>query len=209
MRVNLAAQVLSATVANALEHCYGTHVVGTVHFIRMMNTWFDLLNVKHLYEAKHKRNDDLKPYTDLNDPRLRWLEEDFLKYFDDWKNAVESRPGNFTKKQKQEMMLSRQTVAGLRITCQSVPEIVRIVLAAGAPFVLTSHINQDPLEQLFGHCRYKGGSNNNPSVAEACHAINSIRTVSTQAVSSSRGNTEPSGHTVTLNVAPVPKRKSS
>lgn len=207
MRVNLAAQVLSATVANALEHCYGTHVVGTVHFIRMMNTWFDLLNVKHLYEAKHKRNDDLKPYTDLNDPRLRWLEEDFLKYFDDWKNAVESRPGNFTKKQKQEMMLSRQTVAGLRITCQSVPEIVRIVLAAGAPFVLTSHINQDPLEQLFGHCRYKGGSNNNPSVAEACHAINSIRTVSTQAVSSSRGNTEPSGHT--LDVAPVPKRKSS
>ena len=52
------------------------------------------------------------------------------------------------KSKKQEMTLSRQTLAGLRMTCQSVPEIVRIVLAAGASFVLTSHINQDPLWTL-------------------------------------------------------------
>ena len=205
MRVNLAAQVLSSTVANALEHCFGTHVQATVLFIRMMNKWFDVMNVKNLHEGQHKRNHNLKPYSDLNDPRLRWLEDDFLKYLDDWRKSVEKRPGNFTKKQKQEMMLSRQTLAGFQMTCQSVPEIVRIVLAAGAPFVLTSHINQDPLEQLFGHCRYKGGSNNNPNVDKASHAINSIRTVSTQAVSSARGNTAPCEHT--LDTAPVPKRK--
>ena len=87
------------------------------------------------------------------------------------------------------------------------PEIVRIVLAAGAPFVLTSHVNQDPLEQLFGHCRYKGGSNDNTNVAEASHAINSIRTVSRQAVSSARGNTAPCEHT--LDTVPVPKRKTT
>jgi len=100
MRVNLAAQVLSLTVANALEHCYGPSVQATVGFIRMMDKWFDVLNVKNLYEGKHKRNENLKPFTDLNDPRLCWLEDDFLKYLDDWKKAVDERPGNFTKKQK-------------------------------------------------------------------------------------------------------------
>ena len=46
--------------------------------------------------------------------------------------------------------------------------------------VLTNHLNQDPLERLFGHCRQKGGSNQNPTV-KACHAINTIRAGSAQA----------------------------
>jgi len=74
---NSAAQVLSLTVANAVEHCYGPSVQATVGFIRMMDKWFDVLNVKNLYEGKHKRNENLKPFTDINDPRLWWL-EDFL-----------------------------------------------------------------------------------------------------------------------------------
>jgi len=205
MRVSLAAQVLSATVANALEHCYGDHVAATVRFIRVMNKWFDVLNVKNVYEGKHKNNDDLQPFTDLNDPRLRWLEEDFLNYLDDWKDACKKRAGNFSKKERLNMQLSRQTLSGLRQTSQSVAEIVRILLASGAPFVLTSHMNQDPLEQLFGHCRHKGGANSNLNVAECGHAINSIRTVSTQAVSSARGNT--AACQSTLDFSTVPKRR--
>lgn len=86
------------------------------------------------------------------------------------------------------MQLSAQTITGLRMTTQSISEIVQFVLSYGAPFVLTSHLNQDPLEQLFGHCRHKGGSNSNPTVAEACHALNTIRAVNTQAVSIKRSN---------------------
>lgn len=66
---------------------------------------------------------------------------------------------------------------------------MHIVLPSGALSVLTSHMNQDPLEQMFSLCRHKGGSNNNPTIVEACHSINTIRTVSMQAVSSRRGNT--------------------
>jgi len=44
-----------STVANALEHCYGPSVQATVDFIRMMDKWFDVLNVKNLYEGKQTK----------------------------------------------------------------------------------------------------------------------------------------------------------
>src|SRR6218665_1914478 len=206
MRVNLAAQVLSDTVANALDFAYGDSVRSTVHFIRIMNKWFDIVNVKNLFEGRNTRNTNLEPFTDSNDPRLLWMETEFLDYFNNWKAAVDGRPGTISLKEKQQMQLSTQTLHGFQITSKSIAAIVRIVLDAGAPFVLTSHLNQDPLEQFFGHCRHKGGSNDNPTVNEACHAINTIRTVNTQAIPSSRGNTEPIPQI--LDMTPVPKRSS-
>ena len=60
----------------------------TVLFIHMMNKWFDVMNVKDLHEGQHKCNNNLKPYSDLNDPHLSWQEEDFLKYLDNWKENL-------------------------------------------------------------------------------------------------------------------------
>jgi hypothetical protein len=33
----------------------------------------------------------------MNDERLIWLIEVFLKYFEDWKLSIDQRPGNSTK----------------------------------------------------------------------------------------------------------------
>jgi hypothetical protein len=41
--------------------------------------------------------------------------EGFLKYLDDWKASVDNRE-NFTPAQKQRMLLSSQTIEGLKIT---------------------------------------------------------------------------------------------
>lgn len=46
MKVRLAAQVLSETVANSLEMLFDESVSETVTFIRMMNKFFDCLNVR-------------------------------------------------------------------------------------------------------------------------------------------------------------------
>ncbi|XP_033730198.1 LOW QUALITY PROTEIN: uncharacterized protein LOC117319517 [Pecten maximus] len=46
MKVNLAAQVLSSSVGNALEELYGDSVNETVAFIRNFNKFFDCLNVR-------------------------------------------------------------------------------------------------------------------------------------------------------------------
>jgi hypothetical protein len=45
----------------------------TEKFCRIFNKLFDIFNARHLNEATRKRNDNLKPYTDLNDERLKVL----------------------------------------------------------------------------------------------------------------------------------------
>jgi hypothetical protein len=97
----------------------------TVKFIRKMNKFFDCLNTRNLYEGRNTRNPNLAPYTAIDDARLTWLIDDFLKYFDDWKVAVENRPGQFSKSEKSAMMLSYQTLEGFQITAKSIVACVK------------------------------------------------------------------------------------
>ena len=69
------------------------------------------------------------------------------------------------------MMLSYQTLNGLKMTVQSITECVKHVLDLGAEFVLTGIFDHDPLEQQFGHYRHRGGSNRNPTVNEVRHIL--------------------------------------
>ena len=62
MKVNLAAQVMSATVANALEMYYPPQVVAEiVTFINHINKFFDCLNTRSISEGIGKRNPNLQP----------------------------------------------------------------------------------------------------------------------------------------------------
>lgn len=145
MKVNYAAQILSSSVANALELMYGDNVSETINFIRNMNRFFDCMNVRNLFEGRNKRNDDLNPYTSVDDQRLKWLKEDFLKYFKDWQECVTTRPGNFSQKERKGMLLSHQTLLGIEISVNSIVDCVKFMLNAGAKFVMTHSFNQYPL----------------------------------------------------------------
>ena len=46
---------------------------------------------------------------------MQWLEETFLSYLDDWERSVNARQG-FSKAEKKRMMLSSETLLGLRMT---------------------------------------------------------------------------------------------
>ena len=205
MKVNLAAQVMSNTVAKALELKYGNEVAATVEFISHINKWFDLMNVRSLREANRTRNLDVTPFTDVNDLRLLWLENEFLQYFTMWSNRINQTFPHLTKSEKAAMQLSHQTLNGLFITTKSVTECVRFLLSKGAEFVLTEHFNQDPLERHFGHYRQKGGLNENPSVWQVCHTLNQIRTVKCQGLAPKRGNVQALDRD-DLDAAPLPKR---
>jgi hypothetical protein len=189
MKVSLAAQIFSDSVAYALEDLYGEEITETVSFIKIMNKFFDILNVRSLVEGRNKRNSNLNPFTSTSDERLSWLVGDFKNYFRDWERSVDQRQGNFTKKEKASMGLSHQTLTGLEITVNSICECTKFMLNKGAKFILTSVFNQDPLEQHFGHYRHKGGHNRNPTVDEVRHILTSIRTVGAQALAPRHGNT--------------------
>ena len=44
------------------------------------------------------------------------MEEEFLGYLDEWEASVNSRTG-FTLAQKKQMLISAETLLGLRMTC--------------------------------------------------------------------------------------------
>ena len=207
MNVLLAAQVLSNTVARALSHCYGDRVKATRDLIYILNRWFDIMNTRALGESVAKRNPDLSVFSYVDDPRLQWLESVFLGYFETWKSSVDERPGVYSESDKARMQLSHQTIKGFTITTKSIVECIKFMLSKGARFVMTAHFNQDPLEQLFGHVRHKGGSNQNPTVYEAINSINTLRAVNIHGLAPKCGNT--SNHeSVHLDQTPVPRRNS-
>ena len=46
---------------------------------------------------------------------IQWLEKDFLPYLDEWEKSVKERDG-YNDTQKKRMLLSEQTILGLRMT---------------------------------------------------------------------------------------------
>nr|XP_006814509.1 PREDICTED: uncharacterized protein LOC102808490 [Saccoglossus kowalevskii] len=99
MRVNLAAQVLSETVFHAIQRFGPPEAGETAKFVMYMDNFFDCLNVRCKEEHLRKRIPNLAPYTNPDDPRLSWLELDFLNYFTEWQDRVARRPGQFTASQ--------------------------------------------------------------------------------------------------------------
>ena len=206
MRVALAAEVLSETVACALERYVGPHTSETVKFIRIMNKFFDCMNTRNLSEAARTRNPNKRAYTSVEDDRLAWLTGDFLNYFTQWRKCVMNRPGDFSKQDWSAMMLSHQTLTGLEITARSVVACINVLLNAGAPFVLTSHFNQDILEQLFGHFRHRGGSMENPTVKEVRNMMVEMKATRSVHMACVRGNTKRLNNDPQIDHRPLPKR---
>ena len=64
-------QVMSESVASALEFVDNDATQQTRLFIRMIDRFFDLLNVKGPQVAKLKRKDSLAPYTRPSDERFK------------------------------------------------------------------------------------------------------------------------------------------
>lgn len=207
MKVSFAAQVMSSTVADAIELLYGPDRSETVQFINHINKFFDCMNVRSFRESFKKRNENVKPYQSEDDQRLDYLLNEFLLYFDDWKTNVENRPGNFSKSQRAKMQLSYQTLEGLKMTVKSVTECIRYCLKQGMEFVLTERFNQDPIEQHFGMHRTVNGCNTNPSLDKFNHTMVRLRTVGSQAIAPIRGNTRRQLDLAPIDATPLPKKQ--
>ena len=172
MRVKLAAQVLSSTMANAIRQRDRPEMFGTAAFCQIMDKWFDCLNGRYLKAPKP----NLRPYmaNDPNDPRYQWLEDYFLGWLTEWETEINALPG-LTQSEKNKFLLSYQTSQGLKITTKSFLDLSRALLAEeGAQFLLPEKLNQDRLEVFFAKLRRGCGDSDNPTVEEARHRIVSL-----------------------------------
>ena len=101
---------------------------------------------------------------------------------------MDAVPG-LSKSERKRLILSYQTLEGLRITTKAFVELVPQLLAAeGAEFLLPEKLNQDKLEMLFGKLRRSVGDSDNPSVHEAGHRFLSLLISGTHTVSPRGGN---------------------
>ena len=166
LKVKLATQVLSKSVAIALEEAGNDEVLGTAEFCRMMNDFFDCTNVRSLTEHEKKRNPLIKPYTSQDDERFSWLNDVFLNYLETWKQSTVTREGDYSVDDRGKMFLSLQTYNGLKISVYSHIEDIQFLLSEGFQYVLSERFMQDVLEDYFGHQRAKGGRSDNPTAQQ-------------------------------------------
>jgi hypothetical protein len=150
MTSRYAFQLFSGTVADALQLLKDKGEPGfndcgpTIQFCRRINEVSDVLNSKDNYSA-------LRPGS-----KQERVLEDFLTYLDLWECCAE--PNYF---------LTRSTALGLRATINTTLDLLKYCTTVlGFKHLMTTRINQDPLEHFFGLLRAGGGANNNPETLQ-------------------------------------------
>ncbi|XP_078489093.1 uncharacterized protein LOC144746139 [Ciona intestinalis] len=199
MNVSIAAQTLSRSVSLELKN-KGFH--STSEYCLMFNRFFDLMNTTSNFSKAS--NPDLRPYTEQSDPRLLWLEEDFLNYFTFWKSSLDEN-SELTKLQRQKMFISNQTFQALVSTVNAMVGLIRNLLQMGVSMVCTRRINQDVLEHYFGQQRSIGRRSENPDVAQF---LANDRIIAVQReLKNIRGSNVRMEEWKTVSNEPLPKRK--
>uniref|UniRef100_A0A7M5VCI7 Transposable element P transposase n=1 Tax=Clytia hemisphaerica TaxID=252671 RepID=A0A7M5VCI7_9CNID len=166
MRVNLAAQVLSNSVALALDKQNLQSTTSTRKYIRKMDRFFDCLNGWSLFIGQRRNKDDLKPYFEVTDKRFKFLEDELLDFFSDWEKQVENLKG-VPEEVKPKLMISRQTTNGIRITVHSFCSLAKHLLTEfPETYILPDKFNQDPVEENFSKQRMRCGGSDNPTMLQ-------------------------------------------
>lgn len=205
----LAAQVLSETVGNVINEFGPPEAAGSAQFCIMMDKFFDCLNVKNTVDHELKRKPFLRPYESIDDIRFTWL-DDFLSYFQLWKESIKERNDHpYTAQARSNMFISWQTYEGLQITVHSFKEVCKFLLEHGVRYILSERFFQDDLENYFGRQRAIGSRRDNPSVRDVGYNDNTIK--SQFSVRPIAGNVCASGSSKfnLIDDSPLPKRKKN
>lgn len=160
--MNLAAQVFSSSVADALEYCSQTLKLpqfegsaATVKFIRIFDRLFDILNsrnplAKGLKSTLHVSN------------KTAW--QPFLKLASDFILGLTDTAGN-----KMVSCRRKTGFVGFLVAIKSIEGIFHDwIEPENSPlkYLLTYKLSQDHLELFFGAIRSCGGFNNNPTARQ-------------------------------------------
>ncbi|KAH7950304.1 hypothetical protein HPB49_022122 [Dermacentor silvarum] len=153
MRVKLATQVFSRSMASGIKFYrdQGVRKLGnsetTEEFTLFLNDLFDALNRRFPAEGITTQSSDLGVVS----RGIQWL--------DSWEKELQC--GLITK----DMFLTESTSEGLRVTLKSTRELCNALLQDhNFKYVLTSKMNQDPIERFFGKIRLAGSQNDHPSM---------------------------------------------
>ena len=193
MKVNLAAQTLSSSVADALEYCEGKlHDMPqfngcgpTVKFIRVFDRLFDVLN------SRNPRANSFKA-------PIRKTNYEFVKKFLD--NACEYIKGLKGPDGRPILQSKRKTgFLGFLLCVKAVHGLAKDLVCGENPvlkYLLTYKMSQDHLELFFGAVRASGGWNDNPTAMQFRSAYKQL--MMRHNITGGRGNCVPQDDTEML-----------
>ena len=152
MKVSLATQVFSNSVYAALMagaisgDLKNQSTVATANFCKRLNDVFDCLNAR----SANDRN-PLKRGLSEKNPQVEKCLRDAVTWFEQWQMSNGKNPDCFNS---------------IILTINATLELWTQLKNEGKPYVLTSRLNQDKLENFFGTMRSRSGHNDNPTVMQ-------------------------------------------
>ena len=193
MKVNLAAQALSSSVADALEYCEGKLKMPqfqgcgpTVQFIRVFDRLFDVLNSRNPLARNFKAP-------------IRKANYQYTKSFlDEAREYIRNLKGP----DGQSILASRRKTGflGFLLCINAVMGLAEDLVNVENPvlkYLLTYKMSQDHLELFFGAVRASGGWNNNPTTRQFIAAYKQL--MMRHNIEGGRGNCTPQDDTEILN----------
>lgn len=160
MKVNLAAQTLSASVADALKFCRTElqlpefeNSAPLEEFLKMFDRLFDHMNTRNPFAKGYKS--PLKPSNEK-------LWRPFLKQAEEYIRGLKDMNGTPI------LLTGRKTgFLGFLLDIQSIAGIYDLLISTGKlKYLLTYKMSQDHIELFFAAVRARGGWNNNPTARQ-------------------------------------------
>ncbi len=105
------------------------------------------------------------------------MKKKIIPCLETWKKSIQDRPGNFSEAAKSKIVLSEQTIEGLKITILCLIEVTNFLLTEGCRFVLNERFSQDCLEEYFGRQIPPGRRSDNLDVIQFGYNEHIIRVV--------------------------------
>lgn len=161
MKVKLAAQLFSRSVADALQLCESDlklpafkHAAATIKFIQIINDLFDILNSKNIKQPGLK--------SAIHSANFATIQEVLNNGFD-YIKKLQLTNGQLivTSPRKTGFLGFLICISSIQYLYQSLCQDKTILLCIPA-----YKFSQDHLELLFGCIRYHGGCNNNPTARQ-------------------------------------------
>jgi hypothetical protein len=193
MKVNLAAQALSSSVADALEYCEGKLKLPqfqgcgpTVKFIRVFDHLFDVLNSRNPLAINFKA------------PIRRSNYQYTKRFLDEASDYIRNLKGP----DGQSILTSKRKTGflGFLLCINAVVGLAEDLVNAENPvlkYLLTYKMSQDHLELFFSAVRACGGWNNNPTTRQFIAAYKQL--MMRHNIEGGRGNCTPQDNTEILN----------
>ncbi|XP_055928711.1 uncharacterized protein LOC129959843 [Argiope bruennichi] len=141
------------------------HYKETAEYIRIINRWWDIVNVKTPFTGIRENNVYKKPLTSSEtDKRYKFLDV-FLNWLEDWKN-MKCDTG----------MLTKETYSALFMTTYALKEITKYCQEEfEMKYILPGKFQTDNLEARFGLYRQMAGAQYHVSLRQVFESENKLR----------------------------------